>query len=130
MGCACSRSLPPKRPSTTPIWIGTLSTPASPRRFRPSLARARGSLSSAPTRCRGGAELFRRNLLGLGGDDFFHRAAPAVVCQIEDDAVRVLVLDLVEGVRIALGSAGKMHAAGVGHLLRGLLEVVDPHAEM
>ena len=64
------------------------------------------------------------------GYDFLHRAAPAVVRQVEDDAVRVLVFDLVEGVRIVVGLAGEIGGAGVGRLLGGLVEIVDPHAEM
>ena len=74
--------------------------------------------------------LFRRNLLGFSRDDFLHRAAPAVMRQVEDDAVRVLVFDLVESVRIVLRPAAEISGAGVGRLLGGLFEIVDPHAEM
>ena len=42
----------------------------------------------------------------------------------------ILVFDLVEGVRIVVGLAGEMGGAGVGRLLGGLFEIVDPHAEM
>src|SRR5580704_16242345 len=129
--CTSNRSAQPRRRSITPTSNGAPSRTASSQPFPPSSARARGSSSNAPKRCRGGADyLFRRHLLGLGGHDFFHRAAPAVVRQVEDDAVRVLVLDLVEGVRIVGGLAGEMGGASVGRLLGGLVEIVDPHAEM
>src|SRR5271155_5224493 len=74
--------------------------------------------------------LFRRHLLALGRDDFLDRTAPAVVRQIEDDAVRILVFDLVEGVRIVVGPAAKMSGARIGRLFGGFLEIVDPQAEM
>src|SRR5580693_4504902 len=132
MRCGSIPSAPPKRPWMAPTLNGTLSKAASPPPFRPSSAKARGSSSSGRRTCRGGAEsdLLRRNLLGFGRHDFLHRAAPAVVRQIEDDAVRVLVFDLIEGVRIVIGLAAEMGGARVGHLLRGLFEIVDPHAEM
>src|SRR5580692_6026101 len=131
MRYACNRSAPPRPRSITPASNGALSKTASSQLFPPSLARARGSSSNAPTRCRGGADfLFRRHLLGFGGDDFLHRTAPAIVGQVEDDAVRVLVFDLVEGMRIVVGLAAEMGGAGVGRLLGGVFEVVDPHAEM
>src|SRR5579862_5074564 len=131
MRYASNRSVRPKRPSITPASNGAPSKTASSQLFPQSLARVRGSSSSAPTRCRGGADyLFRRHFLGFGGDDFFHRTAPAVVRQVEDDAVRVLVFDLVEGVRIVLRPAAEISGAGVSRLLGGLVEIVDPHAEM
>src|SRR5580692_12074627 len=131
MRYASSRSARPRRRSITPASNGAPSRTALSQLFPPSSARARGFSSSAPTRCRGGADyLFRRHLLGLGRDDFLHRTAPAVVGQIEDDAVRVLVFDLVEGVRIVLRPAAEISGAGVGRLLGGFVEIVDPHAEM
>src|SRR5580700_1109078 len=131
MRCASNRSAQPRRRLIKPASNGAPSRTALSQLFPPSSARARGSSSSAPTRCRGGADyLFRRHLLGFGGDDFFHRTAPAVVRQVEDDAVGVLVFDLVEGVRIVLRPAAEISGAGVGRLLGGLFEIVDPHAEM
>src|SRR5580704_311459 len=131
MRYACNRSAQPRRRSITPTSNGAPSKTALWQLFPRSSAKARGSSSSAPTRCRGGADfLFRRDLLGFGRDDFLHRAAPAVVRQVEDDAVRVLVFDLIEGVRIVIGLAAEMGGARIGHLLGGLFEIVDPHAEM
>src|SRR5580704_15578671 len=121
----------PRLPSIAPRSSGAPSRTASSQLSPPSSARARGSSSSAPARCPGGIDfLFRRHLLGFGGHDFLHRAAPAVMRQVEDDAVRILVFDLIEGVRIVIGLAPEMGGARVGHLLRGLFEIVDPHAEM
>src|SRR5580692_4409262 len=131
MRYASSRSARPRRRSIAPTSNGAPSRMASSQLFPQSSARVPGFSSSAPTRCRGGADyLFRRHLLGLGRDDFLHRTAPAVVGQIEDDAVRVLVFDLVEGVRIVLRPAAEISGAGVGRLLGGFVEIVDPHAEM
>src|SRR5580700_4065712 len=131
MRCASNRSAQPRRRSITPASNGAPSKTASSQLFPPSSARVRGFSSNAPTRCRGGADfLFCRQPLGLGGDDFLHRAAPAVVRQVEDDAVWILVFDLIEGVRIVVGLAAEMGSARIGHLLGGLFEIVDPHAEM
>src|SRR5580692_4354634 len=131
MRYASNRSVRPKRRSITPASNGAPSKTASSQLFPQSSARVPGSSSSAPTRYRGGADfLFCRNLLGFGRDDFLHCAAPAVVRQVEDDAVRVLVFDLVEGVRIVLRPATEISGACVSRLLCGLVEVVDPHAEM
>src|SRR5580700_5817687 len=131
MRCASNRSAQPRRRLIKPASNGAPSKTASSQPFPPTSARVRGSLSNAPTRCRGGADfLFRRHLLGFGRDDFLHRAAPAVVRQVEDDAVRVLVFDLVEGMRIVVRPAAEIGGAGVGRLLRSFLEIVDPHAEM
>src|SRR5580693_5339945 len=131
MRFASSRSARPRQRSIAPTSNGAPSRTASSQLFPQSSARVHGFSSSAPRRCRGGADyLFRRHLLGLGRDDFLHRTAPAVVGQIEDDAVRVLVFDLVEGVRIVLRPAAEISGAGVGRLLGGVFEIVDPHAEM
>src|SRR5580692_7952155 len=131
MRCASNRSARPRQRSITPTSNGAPSRTASSQPFPLSSAKVPGFSSSAPRRCRGGADyLFRRHLLGLGRDNFFHRTAPAVVGQIEDDAVRVLVFDLVEGVRIVLRPAAEISGAGVGRLLGGFVEIVDPHAEM
>src|SRR5262249_1990934 len=74
--------------------------------------------------------LFRRHLFSLGRDDFLHSAAPAIMCQIENDAVWAPVFDLVEGVRIIVRPAAKTGGARIGHFLRCLFEIVDPHPEM
>src|ERR1700676_4404906 len=52
-------ALPPRRPWTAPIWNGAPSRTVLPPASRPSSARARGFLSSAQRRCRGGAEARR-----------------------------------------------------------------------
>src|SRR5215216_6911496 len=69
----------------------------------------------------------------LSGSAFRHHvldgSRPALVGQIEHDADRVLVLCLVVGVR-RCRSAFQIGAAGVDYLLLGLVEIVDPHAEV
>src|SRR6516225_9610938 len=52
------------------------------------------------------------------------------MCQIENDAIRTLVFDLVKGVRVTVQTAGKIGGARIGYLLRRLFEIVDPHPEM
>src|SRR5215467_205016 len=52
------------------------------------------------------------------------------MCQIEDDSIRTLVFDLVKGVRVIVRPAGKIGGARIGHFLRRLFEIVDPHPEM
>ena len=51
---ASNRSARPRRRSIAPTSNGAPSKTASSQLFPPSSARARGSSSSAPTRCRGG----------------------------------------------------------------------------
>src|SRR6202034_2682723 len=57
-------------------------------------------------------------------------AIPAVVRQVENDAIGILVFDLVESVRIVLRRAAEISGAGIDDFLGRFIEVVDPHAEM
>src|SRR5262245_48696065 len=66
-----------------------------------------------------------------------HRADPAGVGEVEHDAERILVLGFVIGVRVGGGAwgfglrpAGEILAAGIDHLLLGLVEIIHPHAEV
>src|SRR6266446_3919072 len=67
---------------------------------------------------------------GVGGHDFLHGADPARVGKIEDDAVGVLIFDLIIGVWIVVGAAHVVGAARRHHLLGGFVETIHPHAEM
>src|SRR5205823_9702824 len=65
----------------------------------------------------------------LGRHDVLYRAHPAIVGDVEDNAVRVLIFALVE--RVGRSRAARhVGRARLGRLLLGLGEVVDPHAEM
>src|SRR6516164_5720418 len=66
-----------------------------------------------------------------------HCADPAGMGEVENDAERVLVFGLVIGVPVGglpgrrrFGTSGEITAARLHHLLFGLVEVIDPHAEM
>src|SRR5215467_15644707 len=67
---------------------------------------------------------------GFGRHNFLHGAHPARMGEVEDDAVGVLIFDLVIGVWIVVGAAHVIGAAGSHDLLCRLVEIVDPHAEM
>src|ERR1700730_10541840 len=66
----------------------------------------------------------------LGRHNFLHGADPARMGEVEDDAVGVLVFHLIIGVRIVVGAAHVVRAAGSHHLLGRCVEIVNPHAEM
>src|SRR5919197_4067572 len=72
----------------------------------------------------------------LGGDlfvfwlHFLDGAAPARMGEVENNSVRILVFHLVEGIRVVILPAHKGGAARLLDLLGGLVEIVDPHAEV
>src|SRR5438552_3295489 len=75
--------------------------------------------------------------LALRRHDILHGADPAGMGEIEHDPERILVFGLVIGVRArrlsyscGLGTAREIFAAGFDHFLFGLVEIIDPHAEM
>src|SRR5262252_191188 len=78
---------------------------------------------------RGTEDLFGSDR-ALGRLDFLHGADPARMGKVEDDAIGVLIFDLVVGVRIVVGAAHVIGATGSYHLLGSLVEIIDPHAEM
>ena len=49
---------------------------------------------------------------------------------VENDPVRILVFHLVEGIRVVILTAHEIGAARLLDLLGGLVEIVDPHAEV
>src|SRR5690349_9825436 len=61
--------------------------------------------------------LFRRKLFGLSRDDLLHGAAPAVMRQVENDAIRGFVFDFIEGVWVVVRPAAKIGGARVDCLL-------------
>src|ERR1700676_3170412 len=67
---------------------------------------------------------------GFGRDHFLHGALPARVREIEHDADRVLVLDLIVSVGVVVLATLVIGAAGGHDLLGGFVEIVAPHAEM
>src|SRR5579883_2171780 len=67
---------------------------------------------------------------GIGRHDFLHGADPTRVGQIENHPVRVLVFDLIIGVRVVVGAAHVVGAARRDHFPGRVIEIVDPHAEM
>src|SRR5919109_3207384 len=72
----------------------------------------------------------------LGGDlfvfwlHFLDGAAPARMGEVENNSVRILVFHLVESIRVVILPAHEVGAARLLDLLGGLVEIVDPHAEM
>src|SRR5215470_16646860 len=67
---------------------------------------------------------------GLGRHHFLYGADPASMGEIKNDAVGVLIFDLVVSVRIIVGAAHVIGTAGGQDLLCRLVKIVDPHAEM
>src|SRR6516225_3263917 len=61
--------------------------------------------------------LLRRNLFGLSRDDLFHGAAPAVMRQIENDAIRSFVFDFIKGVWVVVRPPAEIGSARVDCLL-------------
>src|SRR5215467_1952299 len=102
---------------------------------RPSIKATTSPTGPPPAMTTAGDDWFGTESL-CGGDraagrhNFFHGADPASMGEIEDDAVGVLVFDLVIGVWIVVGAAHVIGAAGSHDLLCRLVEIVDPHAEM
>src|SRR5262245_47539019 len=74
--------------------------------------------------------------LALGGDlfvawlHFLDGAAPAGMGEVENNPVGILVFHLIESIRIVILTAHKVGAARLLDLLGGLVEIVDPHAEV
>ena len=71
-------------------------------------------------------DLFRRRRLV----DFFHRTDPAMFGNIADDAIRPSIFDLIECVRRVRHLAHHICAAGIGNLLSGAFDLVDPEADV
>jgi hypothetical protein len=49
---------------------------------------------------------------------------------VEDDPIRILVFHLIESIRVVILTAHEIGAARLLDLLCGLVEIVDPHAEV
>src|SRR5215831_4406730 len=102
---------------------------------RPSIKATTSPTGPPPAMTTAGDDWFGTESL-CGGDraagrhNFFHGADPASMGEIEDDAVGVLVFDLVIGIRIVVGAAQVIGATRSQHLLCCFVEIVDPHSEM
>src|SRR5262252_4210605 len=72
---------------------------------------------------RGAENLFGRDR-GPGRHYFLHGAYPARMGEVENNAIGVLILDLVIGVWIVIGAAHVIGATGSHHLPCGLVEIV------
>src|SRR6266849_7338216 len=102
---------------------------------RPSIKATMSPTGPPPAMATAGGDGFgTENLFGgdrgVGRHHFLHGADPARVGEIENDAVGVLIFDLVIGVWIVVGAAHVMGAAGSHHLVGRFVEIVHPHAEM
>src|SRR5712692_9982081 len=102
---------------------------------RPSIKATMSPTGPPPAMITAGGDWFGTESLfggdcGVGRRHFLHGACPARVGEIEDDAVGVLIFDLVIGVWVVVGAAHVIGAARSHHLLGRFVEIVHPHAEM